>query len=69
MIIGWAFFAGAAFMLVMCYRQHKKDRRRIMQKANAICAANETVLCINATVIVDDAGRVSWFNNENDLKF
>lgn len=56
-------------MFVMCYRQHKKDRRRIMQKANAICADNETVLCINATVIVDDAGRVSWFNNENDLKF
>lgn len=60
----WAFWLGAASMFFMVWSTDKAEKCRIKAMAEKVCAKDETILCYNATLFINDKKIVSWFDND-----
>lgn len=45
------------------------ERQRVEQRANAVRKPDEVVECYNATVLIDENGRLGWIENDTDMPF
>ena len=55
---------GMALMALIIRAADRRERRRIVALAEAVCTDKEEVQCYNATVIAAKDGTISWFDNE-----
>lgn len=62
-----AYFIGAVSMLIVVRLAERAEIRRIKRQAWAACGQNEAIICINATIIEDNAGQISWIDNDTDI--
>lgn len=60
----YAFWLGSLVMFLMVWSTDKLQERRIKEMAEKVCAKDETVLCYNATLFINEKKIVSWFDND-----
>lgn len=63
-----AFIAGGIVTWLIIFIVYKIEQRRIVEQAEYVRRPDETIECYDATIMVDDLGRISWIDNAKKIK-